>query len=63
MSRGFEPPREEGSCSDMGNLTRLCTESCALDGLTCEMKVDIDACTCAGVHLRLHEVAKYDMKT
>ena len=57
------PPSEHGPCGDPGNLTRLCTERCSLDGLSCEMQVDVDACTCGSVRLVLHEVAKYDMLT
>ena len=60
---GVPPPRAEGVCGDPGNLTRLCTERCSSDGLSCEMQVDVDACTCAGVRLRMHEVATYDMRT
>ncbi len=59
----LDPPRETGECYDPGNLTRLCTERCQSDGLTCEIQVDIDACTCGGRHLLLHEVTRYDMRT
>ena len=54
---------EEFYCPDKGNLTRLCTEHCQLDGLSCKTEVDIDACTCAGKMLKFHEIAIYDMKT
>lgn len=44
-------------------MTQICTERCPLDGLSCIMKVEIDACTCGGRLLKLTEVATYDMET
>ena len=58
----FRDDEEENyGCPDKGNLTRLCTEKCKVDGLTCITEVDIDACTCAGRKMKLHEIAVYDM--
>ena len=58
-----ESPEVKGRCKDRGNMTRLCTERCAEDGLTCTMEVEIDACTCGGRRIDVNEIAKFDMET
>ncbi|XP_059087147.1 uncharacterized protein LOC131883651 [Tigriopus californicus] len=52
-----------GECSNFGDMTQLCVEHCPSNGLTCSMSVNIDACTCSGRLIKVHEVAKYDMTT
>lgn len=60
----IEPATEVvGKCSNYGDMVQMCVEHCPSNGLTCTMSVNIDACTCAGRFIKVHEVAKYDMST
>lgn len=56
------PKIVKGQCSSRGNETRICSEQCSEDGLTCLMKVKLDRCTCSGIEVKVEEVQKYDIK-
>ena len=44
----------------MGVGKAQCHEKCSIDRKTCLLSINLDKCTCNGIHIKLAETAKYD---
>ena len=47
-------------CENYGTERAQCNEKCSIDGKTCLLSINLDKCTCNGIHIKLQETAKYD---
>jgi len=57
-------PMEMGSaCPTPGNMTQICVERCAEDGVTCDAEIELDMCTCKGSSLSTRETIQFDMES
>ena len=50
------------TCENLGEEHKHCKEKCSLDGTTCLLSINLDKCTCNGIHLKLQETVKYDFQ-
>ena len=50
------------TCENLGEEHKHCQEKCSMDGTTCLLSINLDKCTCNGIHLKLQETVKYDFQ-
>ena len=49
-------------CKNLGEEHKHCHEKCSMDGKSCLLSINLDKCTCNGIHLKLQETVKYDFE-
>ena len=49
-------------CQNLGEEDKHCHEKCSMDGTTCLLSIELDKCTCNGIHLNLQETIKLDFE-
>ena len=50
------------ACPTPGNMTQICVERCAEDGVTCDTEMELDMCSCKGRTLSTRETIQFDME-